>query len=65
MLLLGCAALVKSDQIYITRCPDLVQYDIAFREKAANELSALPVDSAAKKMIADYITLRDKCRASE
>ena len=61
-LLIGCAG-TSSKPIYLTRCPALVAYPPALQDKAAEELSLLPPDAATIAMVADYATLRAKCRA--
>ena len=63
ILLSGCAALGKSEPIYLTRCPPLAAYTQAEREQAANEIEAMPPEAVTPRMIADYVTLRDRCRA--
>ena len=63
MLFPGCAGLVKSDPIHVIMCPDLAHYDMQTRGAIADELSVLPANGPAMKMISDYLTLRDRCRA--
>lgn len=41
----------------------MVEYDRAFRERAAGELYLLPPDSALAEMVADYAVMRAQSRA--
>ena len=62
-LLLSTCATVRPSKIYLTRCPPLVEYDAAIRNRAADELMALGPDAALTGMIGDYGVLREQCRA--
>ena len=62
LLLTGCAT-GGSDQIYVLRCPPLIAYTAEFQGQVATELSAMPPTAATLEMMADYGTLRAKCRA--
>lgn len=42
-------------------CPPVVQYDQAFRERAAAELELLPDASAIANLISDFYVLRQQC----
>ena len=53
----GCAT-VGSDPGGLAVCPPVVEYDQAFRERAAAELASLPDGSAIEVMLADYAVLR-------
>ena len=58
-----CGTLGKSsDPTYLTRCPDIAPYTMAERNQVADELSALPPDAATRRFMADYGTLRQRCR---
>jgi len=46
-------------------CPPLVAYDPAAQSAAAAELRRLPPGSPARRLVADYATLRERCRAIE
>ena len=64
ILLSGCGTLGgSSDPIILTRCPPLATYTQAEREQAANEIDAMPPNAVTPQMLADYVTLRDQCRA--
>lgn len=43
-------------------CPPVVEYDQAFRERAAAELELLPDRSNIQVIINDYAVLRDQVR---
>ena len=62
-ILTACAA--APDHVYLVRCPPLVAYPPALQDRAADELALLPPGAATLQMIADYATLRAKCRAIE
>jgi hypothetical protein len=53
-----------SDQKPIVRltCPQLVQYEKEFMQRAAEELQALKKDGAIARLIVDYSRQRDACR---
>lgn len=64
ILLTGCGTLAKSSDVaYIVKCPPLVEYTQAARDKAADELALMPPGAATLAFIADYATLRARCRA--
>lgn len=46
-----------------TACPAVVDYDQPFLDRAADELGALPFDSAVDQMLRDYGVMRDQARA--
>ena len=60
-LLSGCA-MGNSDPIYLTRCPTLVSYPPAVMSQAADEITAMPPTAVLPQMVADYGTLRQRCR---
>ena len=62
ILLSGCAT-GASDHVYLIRCPALISYAPAVQQQAAAELSAMPPNAVTPQMLADYLTLRDQCRA--
>lgn len=64
MLLTSCAGM-GSDPVYLTRCPLLIEYSAETRTRAADELASLPPDAALLGMVADYATLRERCRIFE
>lgn len=55
----GCAT-VHSD---LHSCPPIVPYDQQFLDRAAEELAALPANSAIDQMLRDYVVMRDQARA--
>lgn len=62
--LTGCETLTpNSDPIYLTRCPPLVAYTQAQRQQAGDEIAAMAPDAVTPQMLADYVMLRDQCRA--
>lgn len=52
----------RSEPITVRICPPLVQYDQAFRDRAADERDALPPDDPLGRLVDDYGTLRQKLR---
>ena len=58
MMLLTACATAPSDNA----CPPLIQYDEAFKQRAAKELSSLPPGSAIATMVVDYSRTRDLLR---
>jgi hypothetical protein len=46
-------------------CPPLKEYPESFSNRLANEMEALPADSATVEAIGDYIALRDSVRACQ
>lgn len=46
-------------------CPPLAAYDAATQSAAAAELRRLPPISPTRRLVADYATLRQRCRAIE
>jgi len=44
-------------------CPPLKEYPESFSQRLANEMEAMPADSATVEAIADYIATRDAIRA--
>lgn len=62
-LLTACAT-APSDPVP-RATPVLVEYDRATQARAADELDALPENSAIGRMIGDYGNLRDQVRAIE
>lgn len=63
MLLAACETVANSKTVYVVKCPALAEYDMAMRNRVADELIYLGDKAATRRMIADYITLRDRCRA--
>ena len=64
ILLSGCGTLARSsDTVYIAKCPPLMPYTQAEREQAGAEIEAMPPEAVTPRMLADYATLRDQCRA--
>lgn len=65
MLLPGCGALERfnPEPVYLVRCPDMPKYTQEFRARLADEIETLGFQSATQSMIADYLTVRDACRA--
>ena len=57
-LLTGCGAGAFS----VSACPAPVEYRREFQVKAADELDALPPDSALRGMMADYAQERARLR---
>jgi hypothetical protein len=51
--------------VTVARCPPLETYSPENQKMAAAELRGLPGKSIVGQMVADYGTLRDKCRAYE
>lgn len=47
----------------VTRCPPLKKYSLEFQKQVASEVRAMIQGSGAAVMIADYGTLRARCRA--
>ena len=46
-------------------CPPLKEYPESFHSRLANEIEAMPADSATVEAIGDYIALRDSVRACQ
>lgn len=46
-----------------TVCPPIINYDVPFLNKLADELDAAPDDSAMVRAVLDYRALRDMIRA--
>jgi hypothetical protein len=63
-LLGGCPGDL-SDPAVVTKivCPAIQQYDAATQDAALAEYKALPAGSAIKRMVGDYLNLRDQVRA--
>ncbi len=55
-LLAGCSA------VPVAVCPPVKTYPPGFSERLANEIEAMPSDSATVEAIGDYIGLRDALR---
>lgn len=47
----------------VTRCPALKQYSPEFQRRVAREVRALAAGSGVAQLVADYGTLRARCRA--
>lgn len=43
-------------------CPPLADYDAGEQARGASEYRALPDDAMLRRMIDDYLLLRDQCR---
>jgi hypothetical protein len=52
-----------SDRPSIAVCPPAVSYGAAVQAKAAEEVEALPEDSAVAGLLSDYAVMRDQARA--
>lgn len=61
MLLAGCQT-VASSTVKIS-CPTIRQYDKATLDRALSEYRLLPSGSEIKRMLGDYLVLRDRVRA--
>jgi hypothetical protein len=46
-------------------CPPLKDYPESFSNRLANEMEAMPADSATVEAIGDYVALRDSVRACQ
>lgn len=53
LLLAGCSSTP------VAVCPPLKDYPLSFSSRLANEMEAMPADSATVQAIGDYIELRD------
>jgi hypothetical protein len=65
-LALGLALLwcdMPQGQSVLVRCPPLRDYPADVQRAAARDLRRLGSSSAAAKLISDYGTLRERCRA--
>ena len=62
MTLLSACGTAGSDH---GACPPVVDYPAAVQKRAAEELEAMPEDSAVAGMMADYHVLRRQARACE
>jgi hypothetical protein len=61
LLIMYCTT--QSPPVPSVYCPPLVQYDRNTQSAVSAELKKLPANSPVGRMIADYGTLRAKCRA--
>lgn len=43
-------------------CPPVMEYDVGFQTRAAEELKALPEGSEIIKMLSDYAVMREQAR---
>lgn len=58
----ACSSL-PAPPVALARCPPLAAYSPEWQRAAAAELGALPADSRLARALADYATLRARCRA--
>lgn len=65
LILMALSACSTPNPIYVVRCPALISYPQDVMTRAADELDAMPPSAVVRNMIADYATLRAKCRAIE
>ena len=49
----------------VAACPPIVEYDQAFRERAAAELALLPDESAIRTLLSDCAVLRMQIRTCQ
>lgn len=64
LLLMVCTA-AEPPRAPAVRCPPLAAYAAATQRRAAAELRRLPPGSDLARLVADYGTLRARCRAIE
>jgi hypothetical protein len=55
--------LAACQTVPVAQCPPLKVYPESFSKQLANEIAAMPADSATVEAIGDYIALRDSVRA--
>ena len=58
-------ATVRSEDGRIATCPPVVEYNLAFQARAADELALLPRGSSIGEMLSDYAVMREQARACE
>lgn len=58
LISLSACATDGSDTGGVSVCPPVVEYDQAFRERAATEVELLPEGSAIEVMLGNYTTVR-------
>lgn len=64
ILLLALTGCIRERPELHVACPTLVRYERAWQQQAAVELDRYGPDAPhVRKMISDYIALRDACRA--
>jgi len=59
--LLSACATVSSER-FTGVCPPVVEYDAEFQTRAAEEVQALPEESAVVDMLSDYAVMREQVR---
>lgn len=62
--LLSACATVSSERV-VRVCPPVVEYDVGFRARAAEELKELSVGSATIEMLSDYALMREQARGCD
>lgn len=60
-LLSACATV--SSEIVVAACPPVIEYSQAEQAQAADEVAALPKDSALIEWLADYSLLKEQARS--
>lgn len=63
MLLLTSGSLLTGCVQTVSSCPPLKTYTPEFNARLADEVEAMPEDSAALRAILDYAALRDQVKA--
>ena len=58
----GCATVGSDAAGEVAVCPPVVEYDQAFRERAAGEIELLPDRSNIERIMQDYLVLRAQIR---
>ena len=58
---LSACATVSSEPV-VGVCPPVVEYEVGFQARAAEDVQALPDGSAVVEMLNDYAVMRDQAR---
>ncbi len=62
--LLSACATVSSEPV-VGVCPPVLEYGDVFQERAAEEVQALPKDTAIVEMLSDYAVMREQAWGCE
>ncbi len=60
--LLSACTTVSSEPV-VGVCPPVVEYDVGFQVRAAEEVQSLPEGYAVVEMLSDYAVMREQARA--
>jgi hypothetical protein len=63
LLFVVCQPIDDAARVTLAVCPEIAPWSADYQKKLANELRALPKESALERAVTEAVSLRDQARA--